>query len=207
MLQPALTSFDIDFQAIWVQSVCAATARVLQVGNDPIHSFLREENKGSHIKTKWWTALGGEKKHQNESKKWVKRGQWLHRTGVGERLKKRTQTGGNRSEEKKWRGKGELQQRGLQSEGTDGQRGANKLSCGYCRSQTGSPDDTSVGLTHPDSLIPLLKTCMEQQTTQRGKENTHHSEITWCFGPVSVSFIKHQITILIIILCWRDRDG
>lgn len=31
----------------------------------------------------------------------------------------------------------------------------NELSCGSCWSQTGSPDDTSVRLTHPDSNLPL----------------------------------------------------
>ena len=67
----------------------------------------------------------------------------------------------------------------------------NELSCGSCRSQTGSPDDTSVGLTHPDSLICPLKTCMEQQTDEaEGKDNTHrhthtHSGITWCIQSVS----------------------
>lgn len=82
----------------------------------------------------------------------------------------------------KWQGKGEREGEETIAEAAErGHRLAerdNELSCGSCWSQTGSPDDTSVGLTHPDSLISLLKTSMKQQTTQRGKTTHAHSGIT-----------------------------
>lgn len=53
--------------------------------------------------------------------------------------------------------------RGLEYEGAVGQ-GDNKLSCSCCWTQTGSPDDTSVSLTYPDSVISLLKTTQWRNT-------------------------------------------
>lgn len=70
----------------------------------------------------------------------------------------------------KWRGK-----KGDESSGKRQKQGHRrggerdyKLSCGGRWSQTGSPDDTSVCLTHPDSNLTLK----DLQTTQRGK-TTH----------------------------------
>lgn len=127
--------------------------------------------------------------------------------GEGERRKKRTQTEGELSEMQGWRGKGEQEweetitraaERGHRRTERD-----NELSCGCCWSQTGSPDDTSVGLTHPDSLISLLKTCMVQQTTVRAK-TTHATVGLHDVSGQFQAFIKHQIMTCFIVHCWHD---
>lgn len=76
------------------------------------------------------------------------------------------------------------------NEGTDRPERDNQLSSGCSRSQTDSPDDTSVCLTHTDSIIALFKTC-RQHRGQR--QHTHtvglHDDDSGQFQ----AFIKYQI--------------
>lgn len=76
-----------------------------------------------------------------------------------------------------WRGKGEREwEETVTGASERGHRPAerdNELSCGPCRSQTGSPDDTSVGLTQPDSVISPLKTCRRHGGQRQHNAHTH----------------------------------
>lgn len=137
------------------------------------HPELFKEQKQSqpHQNKSKWEQVKGCRHEGNEGRDFTER-EWVK--GV----KRRTQTEGNsgrREMDGEDKGGREWEEtitgaaeRGHRRSERDG-----KLSCGCCRSQTGSPDDTSVGLTHPDSVISLLETCRKQQTTHW--ENTTHT--------------------------------
>lgn len=140
-------------------SSCAATAEAHAAGKDNFHSSLKEERKKTeHQRQK---SIKMRATHHEQEKQ----GQWLH-TKVGEKSRKRTQTEGEYSEGENG-GEKESKETIIRVGRHSWAERDNQRSCSCCWSQTGSPDNTSVGLTQRDALISLLKSCVEQQTTQR----------------------------------------